>query len=146
MYVTQIPENNPENCQMKNFLYASALFAVSLFTMSCSSTTNTAEAISTNTSTTEPITSSDTTKSNSTKSLILDVRTQDEWDNDGHAPCAKLIPLDQLEQRFKELKPYSKITVVCRSGARAGSAAIFLKAAGFTNVSNAGKWQNAKCE
>lgn len=131
---------------MKNFLYASALFAVSLFAMSCSSTTNTAEALTTNTSTTEPITSSDTTKSNTTKSLILDVRNQDEWDNDGHAPCAKLIPLDQLEQRLEELRSYGNITVVCRSGGRAGKALQMLKSAGFEGVTNAGPWQNANCE
>lgn len=131
---------------MKNIFTLGTLLAVSLFMMSCDSPTSTAEANLANISIMEPVNTSDTTKSNTTKSLILDVRTQDEWDNYGHAPCAKLIPLDQLEQRFKELKPYSKITVVCRSGARAGSAAIFLKAAGFTNVNNAGKWQNANCE
>ena len=131
---------------MKNLVTIGALIAVSIFTMSCSSTATNSEAVTENTSSQEPINTSDTTKSNATKSIILDVRTQDEWDNDGHAPCATLIPLDQLEQRLEELRPYNDITVVCRSGGRAGKAVQILKSAGFEDVSNAGAWQNANCE
>ena len=131
---------------MKNLLTIGALIAVSIFTMSCSTTTTNAEAVTENTSSQEPINTSDTTKSNAKKSIVLDVRTQGEWDNDGHAPCAKLIPLDQLEQRLEELRPYNDITVVCRSGGRAGKAVQILKSAGFKDVSNAGAWQNANCE
>ena len=136
---------------MKNLLTIGALIAVSIFTMSCSSKTTNAEAVTENTSSQESINTSDTTKSNvtksnATKSIILDVRTQGEWYNDGHAPCAKLIPLDQLEQRLEELRPYNDITVVCRSGGRAGKAVQILKSAGFERVSNAGAWSNANCE
>ena len=131
---------------MKTPLTIGALIAVSIFTMSCSSTTTNAEVLTENASSQEPINTSDTTKSNATKSIILDVRTQGEWDNDGHAPCAKLIPLDQLEQRLEELRPYNDITVVCRSGGRAGKAVQILKSAGFEDVSNAGAWSNANCE
>ncbi len=131
---------------MKNLFYASAIAAASLFAMSCTSTTNTAATSTENTPATEMNSANgDTTKNATGKAIIIDVRTQGEWDNDGHAPCTKLIPLDQLEQRVAELRPYSKITVVCRSGARAGRAASYLKSVGFSDVSNAGPWQNANC-
>jgi len=152
--VTQIAEKKPENCFMKNLFYAGALAAASLFAMSCTSTATTAESSSSNVAN-APINSNnnegtdnsgDSTQPNQAKAIIIDVRTQGEWDNDGHAPCTKLIPLDQLEQRVAELKPYSKITVVCRSGARAGSAARYLKSVGFSDVTNAGPWQNANCD
>ncbi len=152
--VTQIARKKCENCFMKNLFYAGVLAAASLLAMSCTSTTTTAERSNTNETSTNinpqnnqsDTQTSDSTQPNQAKAIIIDVRTQSEWDNDGHSPCTKLIPLDQLEQRIAELKPYSKITVVCRSGGRAGKAAIFLKSAGFEDVTNAGPWQNANCE
>lgn len=136
---------------MKNLFYASALAAMSILAMSCTSTTTTAESINTTETTTNI--NSETTENNQDSSapiakqaIIIDVRTQGEWDNDGHAPCHKLIPLDELEQRMEELRPYGKITVVCRSGGRAGRAKQFLESKGFGKVTNAGPWQNAECE
>ncbi len=136
---------------MKNLFYAGALTLASLFTMSCTSTATTAESNVNNSNTTniEVSSTSDTSKigtSDAVKSIIVDVRTQGEWDNDGHAPCSTLIPLDELEKRVEELRPYGKITVVCRSGGRAGRAANYLKSVGFEDVTNAGPWQNANCE
>jgi rhodanese-related sulfurtransferase len=49
--------------------------------------------------------------------FLLDVRTQEEWD-DFHAPNTTLIPLDQLESRLGELPENEPIVVVCRSGNR----------------------------
>ena len=152
--VTQIARKKYENCFIKNLFYAGALAAASLLAMSCTSTATTAESSSASEvsaninpeNSSNGTATSDSTQPNQAKAIIIDVRTQSEWDNDGHAPCAKLIPLDQLEQRVAELKPYSKITVVCRSGGRAGKAASFLKSAGFEDVTNAGPWQNANCE
>lgn len=78
--------------------------------------------------------------------LILDVRTTDEWINDGHADCATNIPLDQLESNIDKIKSYDKVVVVCRSGNRAGSAKDFLNEKGIVNIENAGAWQNIDCK
>jgi rhodanese-related sulfurtransferase len=51
---------------------------------------------------------------------------------------APLIPVGQLEARIGEI-PVGKdaeIVIHCRSGARSQKAALILKSAGFTNVSN----------
>lgn len=131
---------------MKQFLFSAGLLAASLLALSCSTTATRSEAQG------EPISQSSMAATSAApgdttpmKSIVIDVRTQGEWDQDGHAPCTKLIPLDQLEQRMEELRSYEKITIVCRSGARAGNAAQMLKSKGFRNVQNAGPWQNAPC-
>ncbi|GAB4573151.1 MAG: rhodanese-like domain-containing protein [Anaerolineae bacterium] len=66
--------------------------------------------------------------------VLLDVRTQQEWDIDGHAAQAMLIPLDQLPQRYTELDPNDTIIVVCRSGNRSQTASQFLREQGFSRV------------
>lgn len=48
--------------------------------------------------------------------LLLDVRTQLEWDA-YHAPNSTWIPLDQLQGRLNELPRDRQIIVVCSSGA-----------------------------
>jgi rhodanese-related sulfurtransferase len=48
--------------------------------------------------------------------LILDVRTQTEWDA-YHAPNTMWIPLDQLQGRLNEIPRDKQIIVVCTSGA-----------------------------
>jgi rhodanese-related sulfurtransferase len=68
--------------------------------------------------------------------FVLDVREPHE------VPIANigapLIPVGELEKRIAELadKKDSEIYVHCRSGARSQKAALILKQAGFTNVSN----------
>ena len=68
--------------------------------------------------------------------FVLDVREPHEYPiaNLG----APLIPVGSLESRVSELaaKKDSEIVVHCRSGARSQKAALILKNAGFTNVSN----------
>lgn len=66
--------------------------------------------------------------------VLLDVRTQQEWDIDGHAADALLMPLDQLGQRYTELDQNDTIIVVCRSGNRSQTASQFLREQGFSNV------------
>lgn len=147
--VTNLFSEITEHCVMKNLVFSTAIAALSLVTMSCTSSSNTVQNQSNNlseTTLTENSTSDSTKPQTAGKSIIIDVRTQGEWDNDGHAPCSKLIPLDQLEQRVAELRGYEKITVVCRSGGRAGRAKQFLESQGFADVTNAGPWQNAACE
>ncbi len=67
--------------------------------------------------------------------LILDVRTQEEWDA-GHVPNATLIPLDQLESRLSELPEDQEIVVICRSGNRSATGRDILLSSGFENVTS----------
>jgi molybdopterin/thiamine biosynthesis adenylyltransferase/rhodanese-related sulfurtransferase len=68
--------------------------------------------------------------------FVLDVREPHEYQivNLG----APLIPVGEIAQRASELadKKNSEIVVHCKSGARSQKAAVALKQAGFTNVSN----------
>jgi adenylyltransferase/sulfurtransferase len=68
--------------------------------------------------------------------FLLDVREPHEYPiaNLG----APLIPVGSIEQRLGEIAEHKndEVIVHCRSGARSQKAAVALKAAGFTNVSN----------
>lgn len=81
----------------------------------------------------------------SEEQIIVDVRSPEEWANDGHANCTVNYPLPELETKLEELKKYKKVIFVCRSGNRAGIATNRLKAAGHLNVENGGAWQNVSC-
>ena len=68
--------------------------------------------------------------------FLLDVRTQTEWEQDGHLENATLIPHSDLEAREGEL-PSEKDTMIllyCRSGNRSQDAAQTLVDLGFTNI------------
>lgn len=67
--------------------------------------------------------------------FVLDVRTQDEW-NEYHAPNTTLIPLDQLQSRMGEIPRDKEIVVVCRSGNRSQEGRDMLLSAGFTQVTS----------
>lgn len=67
--------------------------------------------------------------------FVLDVRTQEEW-NEFHAPNTTLIPLDQLPARLSEIPTDKEIVVVCRSGNRSQQARDILLNAGFEQVSS----------
>jgi len=67
--------------------------------------------------------------------FILDVRTQDEW-NEYHIPGSTLIPLDQIETRLDEVPNDKDVVVVCRSGKRSQPGRDVLKNAGFTQVTS----------
>lgn len=70
------------------------------------------------------------------KIFVLDVREPHEYPiaNLG----APLIPVGSIESRIAEIAEHrnDEVIVHCRSGARSQKAALALKAAGFTNVSN----------
>ena len=68
---------------------------------------------------------------------LLDVRHPEEWEA-GHAPDAVLVPLDQLGDRYTELRTDRAIVVICRSGARSAKAAEALVGAGYEAVNLAG--------
>ena len=80
------------------------------------------------------------------KTIIIDVRTVEEWVNDGHADCSVNYPLAELDKKIASLKEYNKIIIVCRSGSRAGVAKDLLEQAGIKNVENKGAWQNITCK
>ena len=76
-----------------------------------------------------------------TTHLLLDVRTPQEWSgSSGHLQGAILIPLQELEERIKELDPHQEKTIIayCRSGNRSGTAARILKEHGFKVVNMLG--------
>ena len=72
------------------------------------------------------------------KALILDVRTDDEF-NARHIDGAVNIPVEDLDKRIAELTDKKRpIIVYCKSGGRSAKAAALLKAAGFTQVHDLG--------
>jgi rhodanese-related sulfurtransferase len=74
--------------------------------------------------------------------VILDVRNPDEWAQ-GKTENAKLITLSDVPNKVDEIKKWDKpVIIVCRSGARAGTALNYLKNAGIDAI-NGGAWQSA---
>lgn len=80
--------------------------------------------------------------------VIIDVRENDEW-NAGHIDNAIHIPLNDIQNRLRELAKYQNQPVItqCRSGTRSAKAADILAKSGFTNVHNMdgglNAWQKA---
>ena len=71
--------------------------------------------------------------------LILDVRTQKEWDK-GHIKNTLHIPLNELNNRVNEVKQLNKpIIVCCESGVRSAKAAKFLNLNNI-DATNGGGW------
>lgn len=71
-------------------------------------------------------------------SLVLDVRTPIEWDNFHLEDFnVRLIPVQELQDRFNELQDKNQLIVVtCRAGVRGAAASEFLSNNGFTNIVN----------
>ena len=71
--------------------------------------------------------------------LLLDVRTEKEWQQ-GHLKGAHHIPLHELGRRSKELEKHKNREIVCycQTGNRSISAAVRLKALGFSTASMKG--------
>lgn len=85
---------------------------------------------------------------NRSKATIVDVRDAKEF-AEGHLLEAKNIPLAELDKRVGELDKFKSksVVVVCKTGARASSAAAKLAKAGFADVVNLdggiAAWQKA---
>lgn len=79
------------------------------------------------------------------KQIIVDVRTVEEWNEDGHAQCSVNIPLDEIGKHVAELKAYDDIILVCRSGNRAETAKSILQQEGIMHITNKGSWRNINC-
>ena len=67
--------------------------------------------------------------------VILDVRTQEEYDQ-GHIPGAIVIPDTEIRARAEKVLPDKDqlILVYCRSGRRSKNAAQILVELGYTNI------------
>jgi rhodanese-related sulfurtransferase len=68
--------------------------------------------------------------------LLLDVRTQEEYDGLGHIPGAVLIPIHELEARLGELDPGRETIVICEHGVRSAHAAQYLLYKGFRHIAH----------
>ena len=77
--------------------------------------------------------------------IVIDVRSKDEWDS-GHIEQAIHIPHTEIGNRIGEVTDDkdSKIVVYCAVGGRAGRAKTKLEELGFTNVENAGGYDDVK--
>jgi rhodanese-related sulfurtransferase len=73
--------------------------------------------------------------------LVVDVRSQGEWD-EAHSEHSVLLPLDQLEARYAELPKEKVLLMVCRSGGRSEMAMNFMRARGY-EAHNLGPWQRS---
>ncbi len=122
----------------QNWWQLLVLFILTIGISSCNSQTK-------EKTTTNKIESTKKTNVMNTKEIIVDVRTPEEWEFDGHAECSVNYPLDEIQGKIEELKKYEHVVLVCRSGNRAGMAKRMLEGAGIKNVENLGPWQNVAC-
>jgi phage shock protein E len=78
-------------------------------------------------------------------SMVIDVRTQSEWDS-GHLDKAIHLPLDAFESGIEALVKDKDVTVYlyCKSGNRSGKALKIMQNLGYTNAYNAGGINDAK--
>lgn len=68
------------------------------------------------------------------KVLLLDVRTEPEWEMH-HIPGAHLMPMHTLLERIHELDPRRETIVICEHGVRSYNVAMYLaQEAHFSNV------------
>ncbi len=67
--------------------------------------------------------------------LVLDVRTQLEYDA-GHLAEAQLVPVNDLREQLDALPRHRRIVVHCKSGFRGHLAVRMLRQHGFTDVAN----------
>ena len=82
------------------------------------------------------------TVQNTAGSVLIDVRTEDEFDS-GHIPGSINIPLDSLESVYDEISDEeTPIFVYCRSGSRSEQAKYMLAEMGYGNVTNIGGIQD----
>ena len=79
-----------------------------------------------------------------TESLIIDVRTDNEWNN-GYIENAKHIPVSELKKRLNEIQAFKDqpVFTYCAAGKRAERAKNLLIGNGFTNVTNLGGIKDA---
>ena len=70
------------------------------------------------------------------ETVVVDVRTSSEF-QEGHIPGAKLIPIDEIENRLSEVpREAGHLLVTCQGGTRSAAACQFLSEKGYTNLFN----------
>nr|WP_295975622.1 rhodanese-like domain-containing protein [uncultured Bacillus sp.] len=74
--------------------------------------------------------------------VVIDVRTQEEF-NEGHIPNARLIPVDEIDNKMEDLDKDTSYLIVCRSGNRSATASKLLAKNGFNNMKNMKGGMNA---
>lgn len=80
------------------------------------------------------------------KTVYLDVRNDDEW-SAGHIKGAIHFDLARLQAgELPDISKDSNLQVYCKSGVRAGIAKGILDNAGFTNVTDAGGFENLEAQ
>lgn len=67
---------------------------------------------------------------------IVDVRTQDELQEQGYIKGSMHIPLDDLLDQIDQLDPERSTVLVCRSGRRSSQGVVLLKKKGFKKLAN----------
>ncbi|MGF1696222.1 rhodanese-like domain-containing protein [Vibrio lamellibrachiae] len=72
--------------------------------------------------------------------VLIDVRTPDEFQQ-GHLEGALLRPLQEIDSWYSKLPKDTDIVLYCRSGRRSGVAFDHLQSLGFSQVHNAGGYQ-----
>lgn len=78
--------------------------------------------------------------------LVLDVRQPDEF-SQGHIRGAKLVPLNEIYKKMKEIPKGREIVCICATGNRSRSASKILAKEGFTVFNVQGgmmAWRRAK--
>jgi len=70
------------------------------------------------------------------ETLVLDVRTKNEFINDGHIEQALNIPVEELEQQLDKIESYQdkSISIICRTDKRSAVAANLLLKHGYQDV------------
>jgi rhodanese-related sulfurtransferase len=82
------------------------------------------------------------------ETVIVDVRTSSEYQA-GHIAGARLIPVDEIENRLNEVPKEAKhLLVTCQGGTRSAAACQFLSEKGYMNLMNMydgmGSWPEKK--
>ena len=74
------------------------------------------------------------------KIKLIDVRTVEEFEDDGHIEGSINVPLHNVPTDFTKVVPdkNTKIFIICYSGARASDATAYVKRLGYTDVHNIG--------
>jgi rhodanese-related sulfurtransferase len=67
--------------------------------------------------------------------VLLDVRERWEYEL-ARIEGSTLVPLSEIEERFRELDPGAETVVICHHGVRSAHVTRALDRAGFQNVSN----------
>lgn len=68
--------------------------------------------------------------------VLVDVRSANEYQNDGHIAGTRLLPLFTLPVRHTELPKDKPLVLICRSGGRSSMACEQLAQLGYTNLIN----------